>query len=82
LEEARKLVGIFDRLRSLYPADYLCLFDSLALLEFLSRYKLFPSWVFAIRPAPWGAHCWVQDACTIFNDDPYNVLEYLPIMQV
>lgn len=82
LDEARVLVEIFTRLRSIFPTDYLCLFDSLALIEFLARYGIFPTWVFAVRLDPWEAHCWVQDGQILFNDDTEAVSDFVPIMTV
>jgi hypothetical protein len=82
LERARELVAIFRRLRSLYPRRYLCLYDSLALIEFLARYGIFPSWVFAVRLEPWSAHCWVQEAGYAFNEDFEEAAGYTPVMVI
>ena len=80
--KASYLVAVFSRLRPLFPANYFCLFDSLALVEFLARHNTFPTWVFAVRTDPWGAHCWVQEGDTLFNDGTDDVAEYLPIMTI
>lgn len=82
IERARRLVAIFGRLRSLFPRPYLCLYDSLALIEFLSRYGIFPSWVFGVRLEPWAAHCWVQEAGYIFNEDLEEAAGYTPVMVI
>src|SRR5690606_1934243 len=42
IETARHLTAIFHRLRSFFPVNYLCLYDSLALIEFLASYQIFP----------------------------------------
>lgn len=81
-DKARRLVVTFTRLRSLFPADYLCLYDSLALLEFLGQYNIYPSWIFAVKLQPWEAHCWVQDGGVVFNEGVEEVLDYVPIMVV
>jgi Transglutaminase-like superfamily len=81
-DKGRELVKIFNALRALFPRGYLCLFDSLALLEFLARYHIYPSWIFAVRQELWGAHCWVQEGTTVFNEEIEETDEYIPIMMV
>lgn len=82
IDSARELTAVFQTLRGLFPRDYLCLFDSLALLEFLARYRIHPTWVFAVRLEPWGAHCWVQHGPCIFNEDVETAAGFTPIMTV
>lgn len=79
LRTARKLVRIYNRLRPLIPYNYLCMFDSLSLLEFLSKFDCYPSWIFAVQLEPWAAHCWVQYNTTIFNETVDNARTYLPL---
>lgn len=79
---ASKLVGAFKLLRPLYPRPYLCLFDSLALCEFLAGYRLFPQVVFGVVADPFQAHCWLQDGSTVVNDDTERVSRYKPILSV
>ncbi|MGH8195877.1 MAG: lasso peptide biosynthesis B2 protein [Woeseiaceae bacterium] len=74
------LVRIFHRLRPFYGRKYLCLYDSLALLQFLAAYRLFPQWVFGVKAEPFGAHCWVQEGDCVLNDAVEFVREYTPIM--
>jgi hypothetical protein len=82
LQSARKLTAKFKLLRPIYPVDFLCLFDSLALLQFLARYCLFPSWVFAVRLEPFTAHCWVEQAGILFNETIDKAASYTPVMIV
>lgn len=83
MEAARELVAIFHWLRPfVFTAKNACLFDSLALLNFLSRYGLFPRWVFGVRTAPFAAHCWIQEGDTVFSDTAEHVSLYTPIMIV
>jgi len=82
VERARELVVSFRRLRRLFPSNYLCLFDSLALLEFLARNGVFPDLVFAVAPDPWSAHCWIQAGEIIFNEGVEESRDFLPIMVV
>jgi hypothetical protein len=81
MERARQLMEIFGRLRVfLFSHREECLHDSLALLEFLARYGIFPDWVFAVRARPFVAHCWVQYQDVVFNDTAEHVGSYTPIM--
>lgn len=82
VDRARELVAIFGRLRPLLPRRHLCLYDSLALIEFLARYGLFPRWIFGVRLEPWAAHCWVQEAEYIFNEEPEEAAGYTPVMMI
>ena len=79
----RQLVDAFGRLRVfLFSHREKCLHDSLALLEFLARYGVFPGWVFGVRARPFVAHCWVQHGDIVFNDTVEHVAGYTPIMVV
>jgi hypothetical protein len=83
ITRARQLVDIFGRLRVfLFSHRDKCLHDSLALLEFLARYDIFPNWVFGVRARPFVAHCWVQYEDIVFNDTVEHVIGYTPIMLV
>ena len=79
-ERAAYLTTAFLKYRPLFPRDYRCLFDSLALVRFLSRYDLYPDWVFGVQEDPFSAHCWVQAGAVILNDRLDNVAGYTPIM--
>lgn len=59
-----------------------CLFHSLTLLLFLRRLGIHPRWVFGVRKAPFGAHCWLQDGETVLNDSVARVAMFAPIMVV
>ncbi|HEY6927824.1 MAG TPA: lasso peptide biosynthesis B2 protein [Steroidobacteraceae bacterium] len=83
LERARRLIEAFERMRVfLFSTRDECLHDSLAVLEFLARYRIFPTWVFGVRARPFVAHCWVQHADVVFNDTVEHVSTYVPIMAV
>jgi Transglutaminase-like superfamily len=83
VERARKLVEAFARYRVfLFSSKNECLYDSLALLEFLARYGVHPDWVFAVQTRPFAAHCWVQQDDIVFNDTVEHVGGYTPIMVV
>jgi len=82
LSELQRLVALFRRMRPLFPKDALCLFDSLALVEFLAQYGCFPHWVFAVMLNPWSAHCWVQQADVSLNEDAERARHYTVILVV
>jgi hypothetical protein len=83
LDRAAQCVAVLERMRPyLFSAKDACLFESLVLLEFLSRYGLYPRWVFGVQTLPFGAHCWVQHANIVFNDSPEHACEFTPIMVV
>lgn len=73
----------FNALRPFYPRPYLCLFDSLALLEFLCHWELFPSLVFGVDTDPFRAHCWIQDGpLTLCDTLHFSARWYSPIMVI
>lgn len=74
------LVSIFNRFRSYFPHDYVCLFDSLALLKFLSFYGYHPVWIFGVSAEPFMAHCWLQQDEMVLNDTLAAVRSYRIIM--
>jgi len=82
-QRAIELVGIFRRLRPhAFAARDRCLFHSLALVRFMARQSLFPTWVIGVRTQPWGAHAWVQQGRLLLDANPEHVYEYAPILTV
>jgi hypothetical protein len=75
-----RIILTFNSLRLFYPRSYLCLFDCLALLNFLSFYSIFPTWVFGVVADPFSAHCWLQQGGVVLNDTVETVSKYTPIM--
>jgi len=82
LAQVRTLCALFDRFRMIFPTNYLCLYDSLALIEFLAQYRIFPTWVFGVTLEPWGAHCWVQHDGYLLNESAEVASKYSPVMAV
>lgn len=77
------LVRIFRVLRPvLYTAKDRCLFDSIALIEFLTAFGVFPTWVIAVRTRPFAAHSWVVDGDLILNELLERAEEFYPILAV
>lgn len=83
VEHARKLVTTFMHHRVfLFSSKNECLYDSLALLEYLARHGIHADWVFGVQTRPFAAHCWVQHGDIVFNDTVEHVSGYTPIMVV
>ena len=81
-ELAEQAVHLFYRARPWYPRNYLCLFDSLALLRYLCSRQLYANWIFGVREDPFAAHCWLQYGTLILNDYLDRARVYTPIMVV
>lgn len=76
-------VAVFGRLRPLaFTSRNACLFESLAIIEFLATFGADASLVFGVQTAPFGAHCWVQLGDTVINDTVEHVRGFTPIMVV
>jgi hypothetical protein len=82
VEDYRREVAIFRRLRPWYPRSYLCLWDALALIEFLARRRLFPDWIFGVQAQPFSAHCWLQANGFMLNENTEYAGQFTPIMAV
>lgn len=82
VKKAASLVATFNSLQLFYPRRQLCLPSSLALIEYLARYQLFPAWRFGVKPDPMQAHCWIQEEGLVINDTVEHVSEFIPIMQI
>jgi hypothetical protein len=77
------LARVFAYLRPfLFTARDACLFDSLALVEFLGNYQLFPLWVIGVKTQPFGAHSWVQHEHRVLNDTAERARHFTPILVV
>lgn len=57
-----------------------CLFDSLALLQFLAAEGNHPHWLIGVKTRPFAAHSWVQSGPLVLNDDHEHVRSYRPIL--
>ena len=77
------LTNDFLRLRPLvYASRNKCLYDCLVLLEFLSRFGLFPTLVIGVTTFPFKAHCWLQHGTLVLTDYAEHVSSYTPILVV
>ncbi|MEJ1961796.1 MAG: lasso peptide biosynthesis B2 protein [Gammaproteobacteria bacterium] len=87
-QRAAPLIAIYRTLqpRLFSPIDA-CLRNSLTLLQFLSRYGLFPTWTFGVRMEPPAsnlllAHSWLQQQSIVLNDTVHHIRQYVPILAV
>jgi Transglutaminase-like superfamily len=80
IDSQAALIVCFKKLRPLYPRPYLCLFDSLALFEYLAISGSCPQFVFGVVADPFQAHCWLQNDTVVLNDDLERVGKYTPIL--
>lgn len=76
------LVDAFNGWHAFFSRPQACLYDSLSLLHFLSKFNVFPSLIFGVIPDPFQAHCWLQHRAMVINDSLSRVSEYTPIMLV
>lgn len=74
-------INFFRKSRILWPRDYVCLFDSLALAGFLSRRAIQHEFVIAVRARPFMAHCWIERNAEILNDDPEFCASFTEIVR-
>lgn len=80
-EELALLVRVFDWLRPLgFKKTDECFLYCLALSEFLAKYGIYPTWVFAVRVRPFAAHCWLQYGDQALTDIPFNLRRLVPIL--
>jgi hypothetical protein len=83
LEQAWRLANNFLVLQpAFYSAKDACLRNSLTLVEYLARYRLYPQWIFGVHVTPFAAHSWVQQGSTVLNDTVEVARAFTPILVV
>ena len=83
LAELRHLTRVFYWLRKFfYTSQDKCLFDSLVLVEFLARHRIFPTWTFGVQSFPFTAHSWVQMGPYVLNGAPPALETFSPILSI
>jgi len=83
IEDVRKLVCLFRRLRPVaLTSKDACLLESLALLEFLACFAVFPTWVFGVHLRPFGAHSWLQYGTLVLNGTVDQARLFTPILAI
>ncbi|GAM99868.1 hypothetical protein U91I_03523 [alpha proteobacterium U9-1i] len=77
-----RMAAAFSASRPLGTARNACLRETLALLLFLGPRGAAVDWVFAVKGAPFAAHCWAQLGDQVLNDSADHARGYTPIMVV
>lgn len=78
-----ELITAFAFLRPFFLASRdRCLMSTLALSEFLARYRAHPECVIGVHARPFGAHCWLEHENLVLNDTVERVQRYTPILRV
>lgn len=65
-----------------FTSDEACRFRSIALIKFLAFCGVASDWVFGVRLAPFGAHCWVEKGPVVLNDEADRIREFKPILRI
>lgn len=74
-------IASYEKLRPLiFTARDQCLFDSLALIEWLAARGHYPHWVLGVKTHPFRAHAWVQQGDMVLNDHHEHVRRFQPIL--
>jgi len=82
-ENLNEIVAAFRTLRSYtFTARGKCLFHSVALINFLAAYGIYPTWVIGVRTSPFGAHSWVQHGKYVLDATPESMCFYTPILSI
>lgn len=77
-----RAAGLFEDLRPWYPRHRVCLFDSLALMQFMLEQGLAPTLVLGVRTTPFAAHCWVELNDALVSDMSDHCASFTPIAWV
>lgn len=72
----------FRRARLYVPIDTCCLLDSIAMVTYLAKRRLYASIIFGVTGEPFSAHCWVQLGEMVLNDTLGHVDAHTRILVV
>jgi len=75
-----RCVHAFQAARRLVPIAPNCLYDSLALRQFLLRRSVQADLIVGVKLHPFGAHCWLQDGPRVLNDTLASARDFAPIL--
>lgn len=83
INRVSELVRVFSRLRPfVFSSRGRCLFESVALLEFLRMYGVCPLWVIGVRTRPFGAHSWLVYKGLLLNGKVEQTRCFEPLIVV
>ena len=84
--QSDEILASVNRFHALQPyfftAHEACLFRSLVLARYLTLMGVRPDWVFAVRLAPFEAHCWIEHDGVLLNERTDKAREYRAILAV
>lgn len=69
----------FHQARAYVPLASSCLWDSLALRQWLASRGHGCALVFATRLDPFAAHCWIEADGIVLNDSPERIATFAPV---
>lgn len=72
----------FERLRPIYPKARVCLFDSIALMHWLTGQAIAVDLIVGVRVRPFGAHAWVEYQSKPLNDFAGQAESYREIWRI
>ncbi|MDP9085237.1 MAG: lasso peptide biosynthesis B2 protein, partial [Pseudomonadota bacterium] len=81
-DQAAALADAMHRARRWFPAQTLCLIDSIALHRRLRANAIDCALVIGVRDQPFAAHCWVEAGGVLLNDNLDTVGELTPIVRL
>lgn len=73
-------IAQFRAARRFVPIDPNCLYDSLALRQFLRSRCIATTLIIGAKLHPFGAHCWLQDGEEVLNDSLGSARDFEPIL--
>ena len=77
---AARVLAAHRKIDRIVGAENRCLPRSLAMIDHLAAWGIYPDLVIGIRTGAFAAHCWVQHEAVLFNDDLDRVTLFTPIM--
>lgn len=82
LEAVLEIAASFEKARRLIDLRDSCLLHSVAVQRALDRQGAASTLVLGVMLRPFAAHCWVEYAGFVLNDDPDHVRSFTPIFAI
>lgn len=82
LDDVHRAHDRFEKIRAWVPVRYVCLFNSLALMRFLTWRNVRAELVFGVRAMPFAAHCWVVASGEILDPGEEDCSSFVEIARV
>jgi len=81
-DDVRRAHDRFEKIRAWVPVRYVCLFNSLALMRYLTWRNVGAELVFGVRAMPFAAHCWVEASGEILDPGEEDCSSFVEIARV